>query len=399
MAIHLECVNGPKPGRRLPIRAEKPLSIAVRQEGAPDGSVDFALVGGRPVVINRSRRRLYLNGILVEKGELNRSDTITIGGLEFRIVVDAEALERRRSTDADGAQPNRDTVATDRIATADFSPQQIASLVASTSPADKVETADFRPESIQVVDPPAPDPDKQETADIPPPRQIPAPGRPADDGKKTSAESDSDRHRRRNRISATQPAIKSDSARKSLFGRVTGVFSGRAERARLKELETERHDLLVQAGRLSLTNGFGIRPHVITAMLQGETVSLTPQDIDQASIDRWRNLRQQVALIDSEIAGLRRLLQMEADPDTVLPPLPTRGLDKDRQDRVFGVMDAVGTEEMSSVIPADAPPVGSAVPTDDQAPARPGDETRPARSGDETRPARPAISARRRLRR
>ncbi len=399
MAIHLECVNGPKPGRRLPIRADKPLSIAVRQEGSPDGSVDFALVDGRPVVTNRSRRRLYLNGILVEKGDLNRADTITIGGLEFRIVVDAEALERRKSTDpgAVGAagspgaqQPNRDTVANDRIATVDFSPQQVAGLVAATNPADKIETADFRPEAIQVVEPTPPDSDTQETADISPARQQPAPGCAADDGKKTAAESDSDRHRRRNRISATQPAIKSDSTRKSLFGRVTGVFSGRAERARLKELETERHALLLQAGRLSLTNGFGIRPHVITAMLQGEAVSLTPQDIDPASIDRWRSLRQQVALIDSEVAALRRLLQMEADPDTVLPPLPARGLDKNRQDRVFGVMDAVGTDELPPVTGADATHEDSAVPTDEQVPAKPGDETRPGR---------PAISARRRHRR
>lgn len=163
---------------------------------------------------------------------------------------------------------------------------------------------------------------------------------------------DSDRQRRQRRLSASrlaavQPAAKSP----GIIDRVRTVLgANRAERQRLDALEEERRGLLAEAGRHALAPGAGIglADGVLAALAAGRAVEITPQDIDLAQIERWRELRRRRELLDAEIAALRATLGA-AQGERAAAALPSA--DRERQERAFAALDGVGTEDLSRHAP------------------------------------------------
>jgi hypothetical protein len=221
-------------------------------------------------------------------------------------------------------------------------------------------------------------------------------------------ESDRDRQRRQRRLSASRLAqVDAPAAGKpGLLSKVGSVFANREERRRLETLEEERRGLIEQAGRIALSehNGFGVPEHLMGALLKGVAVNLRLQDLSIAAVERWRTLRQRVALLDAEIAALRTTLALGPDPTVVNPPEPLRADHLERQNRTFAALDAVGTEDLANedanvdevaIDPVPSPRPRPEPPRPRAEPARPRSE--PAKPDSAPRlPERPAAASDRR---
>jgi hypothetical protein len=167
-----------------------------------------------------------------------------------------------------------------------------------------------------------------------------------------AATGSSDRHQRR--ISASRLSAISEVQQKGLLARVGDVFSGRHSRGQLDKLERERRELLAQAGRASLDQGgIGLSHPLIANLVRGETVKLSPRDLDAAAFQRWREYRSRLTTLDAEIAAVRRALGLGDDPELHLAPLaPLRSETKARSERAFALMDAMATEMLDEPPPA-----------------------------------------------
>jgi len=163
-----------------------------------------------------------------------------------------------------------------------------------------------------------------------------------------STAQDSDRQRQQRRISASRlTSVEPQPSASGLLKRVSAAFSGRAEKVRLDELETERRAALVEAGRRSLADGsaLGLPAEVINALGRGQNVTLRAEQV--STLSRWREDRQRLVRLDAEIAALRQALGIGADPDAVILINPTLKSDeKQKTERAFATMDAVGTQEL-----------------------------------------------------
>lgn len=167
----------------------------------------------------------------------------------------------------------------------------------------------------------------------------PAPIRPS---------TDSDRIRQQRRISASRmAAIEPTSQSSGLLKRVSAAISGRAERQRLEQIEAERRAVLIEAGRLALSEGssLGLSAESVAALNRGKQVTLRPAQL--AGLARWRDDRQRLVRLDAEIAALRQALGLGADPDAVILTTPRlRSDEQAKVERAYATMDAVGTQEM-----------------------------------------------------
>lgn len=175
---------------------------------------------------------------------------------------------------------------------------------------------------------------------------------------------DSDRQRQQRRISASRMASVEApaNATSGLLKMVSSAFTGRAEKQRLDQLETERRAALVVAGRRSLSDGtaLGLPGRVMAQLQRGQAVTLRAEDLD--GLARWREERQGLVRLDAEIAALRQTLGLGPDHDAVVLSTPTlRSSELAKDERAFATMDAVGTQML------DPPP---AAPPMRQAPAR-----------------------------
>ncbi len=163
-----------------------------------------------------------------------------------------------------------------------------------------------------------------------------------------TATTDSDRQRQQRRISASRlTAVEPQPSASGLLKRVSSAFSGRAEKQRLEELEAERRSALVEAGRRSLGEGsaFGLPAAAMTALQRGKPATIQPDEL--AGFARWREDRQRLVRLDAEVAALRQALGLGPDPDAVILVAPhLKSDEKQKTDRAFATMDAVGTQEM-----------------------------------------------------
>ena len=165
-------------------------------------------------------------------------------------------------------------------------------------------------------------------------------------GKSTS---ESDRHRRRRSISASMHSVV-EAPRKSILNRVSSVFNtkNRSERTREEDLQAERHQVLEEAGRQVLAaHALGLPDHAFSDLLAGRTVTIKPEEISRAPMERWRELTERVALLDAEIAAVRQNLGLGPDLGAVRLTAPrARGDLKQQEERVFATLDALTTQEL-----------------------------------------------------
>ena len=370
MPAHLECHTPPFAGKALIITADKPVVIKTNKADESAGDVRVEIAEGGYVLSNRSRLHCTINGVPHTRTKLAPGDRIVIGKQAFTLVIDDDH-------DATGTQalvPPEPLVAQlcsvcDQLFGA--ADRQRGWVSGERRICRRCLSKGVKPENLAHGEPVQPDP-----AAIPaPPTFLDGPtDRPTEsnhdldvidvgpvilpDEESTSslaapdrAHTESDRQRRQRRLSASRLAQiePTNVGKPSLFSKVGSVFANREERRRLEALEEERRGLIEQAGRLALSehNGFGVPEHLMGALLKGVVVSLRLQDLTIPAVERWRALRQRVALLDAEMAALRATLGLGPDPGNVSPPEPLRADRLERQNRTFAALDAVGTEDLT----------------------------------------------------
>ena len=328
MAIQLEALDGKSAGRLIPVEVGRPRVFKVVKQGREAGSVTVEMIERRCIVTNRSERPLLVNGQERVRSFLTHHDTLVIGKDSFRLIDDEEA-----------AVSLTEEAETRRISEAHRGPG------ASSG-------------SLEVVEPDGPQPFR------------------------SSSSQDSDRHRRRKSISASMHS-QVDQPKQTILNRVSSVFSARArtDRGREDELQKERQHLLEEVGRQVLAgHALGLPDRALGDLMAGERVTIDPSEVSRAALTRWYELAQRVALLDAEIAAVRRSLGLGPDLGAVRLTAP-HGREQLRQqeERVFATLDALTTQELGP----DPLPVaenGGALVRAPQQPAE-GGRGKPAASG------------------
>ena len=300
MAVHLEAIDSKVSSKPITVIAGRPRVFKIVKHGKDAGAVTVEIQDDQCIVTNRSERPVLINGTELTRSMLVHGDTVVIGKESFRVVDDTpiedDVVEPIDVNRASGYQPTPSI-----------------------------------PRRSDTPSPPALAPRAHEDADT-----------------KKSAESD--RQRRRRSISASM-STPSEPPKATMLTRVSSVFSSktRNERQKEEELQKERHQLLEEAGRQVLAgHALGIPDGVFADLLAERAVTLRPGEISRGALERWRELTQRVALLDAEIAALRRTLGLGQDLGAVRLTAPTaRGLLKEREDRVFATLDSLATQDLS----------------------------------------------------
>jgi hypothetical protein len=165
----------------------------------------------------------------------------------------------------------------------------------------------------------------------------------------------SDRLRHSRHISASRlAAVESPGARSSLLSRVGKVFGRKDDRVqRLAELVKSRQDILSEAGRhaLGLGGGLGLPEEAVLSLLQGNPVTIRPEELSASELEVWRTQRQRLTLVDAEIAALRQALDLGPDPESIVQSAPPLRPDqKAQQESTFAALDGMGTEDLEGDI-------------------------------------------------
>ncbi len=346
MPIHLECLSDPARGKHLPLSPAKPISIKTNKGEQEVGEVRIEQVDGTCVLTNRSKLNCTVNGIARARTALVDGDVIQIGKQSFRLVIG----------DDDGVSTQQMLPQQQRTAIAEAAakaPQYCSACDSAFGKLDREQgwvdgdrricrsclAKGVRPDNLPRTG--AADP--VEEAKTTPTRRSPEAGQ--------AGSSDSDRQRRQRRLSASRLAKVDESAARptGLLSKVGAVFgNNREERRRLELLEQERSALLLEAGRVALTDpGYGGLPeHCLAPILKGVAINVRLQDLNIAALERWRGQRERLSFLDAEIAGLRAGLSLGPDP-AVKPGIePLRGEQIARQNRTFATLDAVATQDL-----------------------------------------------------
>lgn len=188
--------------------------------------------------------------------------------------------------------------------------------------------------------------------------------------------SSSDRQRHQRRISASRMSAVAEPPQTGLLKRVSTALTGRADRQRLEQLEAERREALLEAGRRSLADGtaLGLPPEAMLALAHGQPVTIVPELL--TGFARWREDRQRLVRLDAEIAALRQSLGLGPDPGAVIlaaPPL--RSDEQEKLERAFTTLDAVATQDLAAL----ATPTAAADGTTETAATAVGRRTAPLR--------------------
>ena len=371
MSAHLECHTPPFAGKALIITADKPVVIKTNKADKAAGEVRIEISDDGFVLSNRSRLHCTVNGTPQVRAGLTAGDRIVIGKQSFTLVVDHDDHDATMTQVIAPPEPLAAQLCSVCDQPFDAADRQRGWVSGERRICRRCLSKGVKPENLAHGGPVEPDP-----AAIPAPPTFldgpigPAaqsdhdldvldhgPARSPDEESTTSlappkqARSESDRQRKQRRLSASRLAQvePANVGKPGLLSMVGSVFSNREERRRLDTLDEERRGLIEQAGRLALSehNGFGVPEHLMGALLKGVVVTLRIQDLTIQAVERWRALRQRVALIDAEIAALRATLGVGPDPGIVNPPEPLRADRLERQNRTFAALDAVGTEDLA----------------------------------------------------
>lgn len=305
MPIQLEPLDAKSVTHPITIVAGKPRVFKIVKHGHDAGSVTVELVDGKCQVTNRSQRPVLVNGDECERGTLVDGDSVLIGKESFRVRV---------------------------ISTQSLAPE---------------------PERVSGYHP-TPVPDTDVSLEVEEPLVA-----------ASKSTSESDRHRRRRSISASMRSPV-ETPKQTILNRVSSVFSvkSRSDRTREEALQVERRQLLEEAGRQVLAaHALGLPEQAFSDLLAGRTVTIRPEEVARAALERWRELSQRVALLDAEIAAVRQALGMGPDLGAVRLTAPHARVDlKQREDRVFATLDTMATQDLASAAseiptaPIEAPP-------------------------------------------
>ena len=314
MALHLEALDAAVATKPIAVQAGRPRVFKIVKRGHAAGTVTVELHGGQCIATNRSERPLLVNGKEQARCVLSDGDTVVIGKDSFRVV----------DTAAGGGQEPDPNQITSYLPTPDLSPKSHQAL------ATREETPPgARAPAAKVVSVPAHPPAPSSTSQPMP--------------------HDGDSRRRRS-ISASMHSVV-DQPKPGILNRVSSVFSSktRADRGREDELQRERHLLLEEVGRQVLSGqALGIPDAVFADLLAGRPVTIQPDDVPRVALERWRELTQRVALLDAEIAALRRNLGLGADLGAVSLTSPSaRNVLKQREDKVFESLDSLATQDLA----------------------------------------------------
>jgi len=161
--------------------------------------------------------------------------------------------------------------------------------------------------------------------------------------------SSSDSQRRRRALSAEGVAASASSGRQGLISRVSNALTTRAERGREEELQRHRQDLLLQVGRRALAGErFGLPAVALQELSAGRAVRLDPAEVDREALAWWRQARDRLALIDAEIAALRKVAGLPPDPGIEAPPMIRKDLQQ-QEERTYQALDELATQDLESL--------------------------------------------------
>ncbi len=327
MSFQLEAVDGPSAGRTIPIQRGRPRVFKVMRHGHEAGDVTVELHEGACLVTNRSERPVLVNGQACNRCQVVPGDLLEIGRDHFRV-----ALVGSGPRVVSAGPPGRTA---EPAAPAPTAARPLPSDDSSGSSSGYQPTADHSGlDGVDVTE-------------------------PAPDGRNQ----DSDRQRRRRAISASMHSIV-DQPRPGLLNRMSSVFSAKArsDRSREEELQRERQGLLEEAGRQVLAgHALGLPEHALSELIDGRAVTIRPDQLARAALDRWQELVRRVSLLDAEIAALRKTLGLGPDLGAVRLTAPTgRGELRRQEERTFAALDAMRTQEMAA--DPRLPPAGVAAP-------------------------------------
>lgn len=378
MPLHLEGTAGNVVGKRLTVTRDRPFIIRAKTTNHEAGRVIVEFHGGTWRVDNQSRLACRLNAIEQNQAVLAHGDVLEIGKDGFRVAiepdapagVDHDSHDAQTATSAEDANQPQCAVCDAHIPATvrprcwndgerwicprcvekGVKPDHLPRPGAIPS----IDAAPVSPRSLAArpLDPGEPTP--LTTQALPPdhddtdemlPLATKASSSP------TESQSDSDRLRHSRRISASRlAAVEPAASRQGLLSKMGKVFRRDDRQVRLEELERSRADLLTEAGRHALGpgGGMGLPEEAVSALLKGGTVTLSGADLSAAGLDRWRTQRQRMALLDAEIAALRRALGLGPDPEAHAQSSPTLRADQRvHQERAFATLDGMATDDLS----------------------------------------------------
>lgn len=385
MPLHLEGTAGSVDGKRLSVARDKPFVIRTKTTHHDAGRVTVEFRDGAWRLDNQSRLVSRLNAKDQRQAVLAHGDELDIGKDSFRVVIEADAaggdeqdahdtqaVDRVTAGEAadDGAGEPQCAVCDARIAAAarprswnDGARWICVRCLAKGVKPDHLPRPDatpppgsvpvLRPMSANPID--AGEPTPLTTQALPPDHdetdEVTLPAAEAAGAPSARTQSDSDRMRHSRRISASRLAAVEPAAKgQGILSKMGKVFRRDDRQARLEELERARAGLLAEAGRHALGpgGGLGLPEEAVSALLKGGTVTLSGADLAAAQLDRWRTQRQRMALLDAEIAALRRALGLGPDPAAHAQSSPTLRADQRvHQERAFATLDGMATDDLS----------------------------------------------------
>ncbi len=350
MAVILACIDGPPRGKRIEIKPGKPLPFKVRRHDQDAGQVVIELLAGQCVLTNRSQQQCLINGESRQRSVLKAGDRVQIGKNQFVVQIDdGDAGETQTLDPATREQLEMALAETRPPPEAEASaPAGVPSSALCSACDGRCGPGGWQGENQRICQRcwekgVRPDHLPRPSVPSPPPEPLEAHAHPPEP-----------RHAKRisaSRLSAIEPEEKN-----GILQRFSSLLGHRSDKSRLDQLQQERERLLAEAGRLSLARRgcYGLSEETLAAMVAGDAITVDPHQVSRPSIDQWLSQRERMAVLDAEIAAVRRSLGLGPDPDAMLLPAPTlRPEDKERKDRAFATLDAVGTETLSEESPVD----------------------------------------------
>jgi hypothetical protein len=384
MPFELECTGGAMPGKRFPISEGKSKVFRVFRAGQEAGTVEIELHDGQGVITNRSPRQVLVNGIERARFVLVNGDMVAIGKDTFLVHCDDRdegmATQMMPGNTSYAPQPQGHGCT---VCGAAVDPQTgwsngelglCANCIAKGhTPRSLAEEgpalAPRRPSPLPMAEPrrpsPAPaEPVAEDVSGLPEHKAETAPYQAPGVAAAAGAA-----NRQRKQISASQSSSVPAGGNGSLLKKVQSVFSGRADRQHLDELQREREVLLMESGRHALLGDlFGLPESALAAILAGRQVTIAPGEVSRPTLEGWRAARDRLSLLDAEISALRKNLGLGPD----LQSMPGGGMvlrdqDKAREDRTFAALDGMQTESLEVELPSSEPAPASAKPAAQQA--------------------------------
>lgn len=287
MTSRLICIDGAAKGREIALRHDKVRRIAIKS-GERSGSLVFAYDEGIWLFRNESPLETRIDGDIISSCTISDGSIIACGASVFEAQIDDSI----------------DDAPTERVDSDEFDAPPV--LVEQTEAAEETDSG----------------------------RLIPPGGFNG---------------RSSRRLSASRIAVVTageEHRRKGLLGK---VFGRRREAIkRLEQLEDERRNLLIEAGRLALEQqgGIGLPDGYLAALSGGQRVTIGLQQVERPMLEHFRHQRQQLTFLDAEIEGARVDLGLGLELNHSLRQPTLHSEFQKHEEGAFQAMDEMNTEDL-----------------------------------------------------